>query len=134
MFSLGHWVETFQGEGCQCPGAKNIHGVGIHYHKLNSTVVYPATLNIYCIRIRISRGKYGRINFFSLRSSRGQSLKELLNANEFIWPYIPSWVLIQPVYNFNYHYAYDDLINLIKNYCVYSLGNVLWNVSLSCKF
>ena len=132
-----HWVigsKLFSRGGVSLPWGKNIHCVGIHYHKLNSTVVYPTTLNIYCIHIRMSRGKYGQIYFFAWRSSKGQSLKELLNANEFIWLYIPSWVLIRPVYNFNYHYANDYLNNLIVNYCVYSLGNVLWNISLSCKF
>ena len=55
----------------------------------------------YCIRIRTRRGIYGKILPFAWRSSREQSLRELLKAKGYVWPYIPSRVLIRTLYNFN---------------------------------
>ena len=38
-------------------------------------------------------------------SSRGRSPRELLKAKGYMWPYIPSQVLIRTLYNFNNHFA-----------------------------
>ena len=57
----------------------------------------------YCIRIRKRWGIYGHIEPFAWRSSRGRSPRELLNAKGYIWPYIPSQVLIRTLYHFNNH-------------------------------
>ena len=60
-------------------------------------------MDLYCIRIRTRGGIYGQIYSFALRSSRGQSLRELLKVKGYIWPYIPSRFLIRTVYHLNIH-------------------------------
>ena len=53
----------------------------------------------YCIHIRTRGGIYGQIYPFQ----------------RYIWPYIPSRVLIRIVYHFNSHKAYNSLVSLIDN-------------------
>ena len=87
----------------------------------------------YCIRIRTREGIYGQIYPLAWRSSRGQNPRELLKAKGYIWPYIPSWVLIRTLYHFNSHRANNSLISIIDNQSVYSLGSVLWNIPLTWR-
>ena len=56
---------------------------------------------------------------------------ELLKAEGYIWPYIPSRVLIRTFYHFNNHEANVYLIIHIDNKSVYSLGSVLCNIPLA---
>ena len=58
---------------------------------------------LYCIRIRTRGGMYGQIYPSAWTSSRGQSLRELLKAEGYIWPYILSRVLIRTLYHVNNH-------------------------------
>ena len=75
-----------------------------------------------------------RFNSFNINSKSGvyftvHSLglcpQELFQAKRYIWPYIPSWVLIRTVYHLNSHKANISLISFIVNWSVYSLGSVL---------
>ena len=63
----------------------------------------PSFRMIYCIRIRTRGGIYGQIYPSVWRSSWGQSPRELLKTEGYIWPCIPSRVLIRTLYNFNNH-------------------------------
>ena len=78
-----------------------------------------------CISIRTRGEIYGQIYSSAWRSSRGQS------PRGYIWPYIPSRVLIRTLYHFNNYYANVYFIILIDNYSVYSLGSVLCNIPLA---
>ena len=79
-----------------------------------------------CIRIRIRRGS--NIPLWLKKFPR-----ELRKLKGYIWLYIPSWVLIRTVYNFNNHDANYSLIKLIQKYSIYFLGSVLWNIPLAWK-
>ena len=56
---------------------------------------------IYCMRLNTRQGIHSQIFPFAWRSFRGLSPRELLKENGYIWPYIPSWVLLRTVYHFN---------------------------------
>ena len=76
----------------------------VQSHANRQLVLYP---------YKTRGGMYGQIYPFGWRSSPEQSLRELLKAKGYIWPYIPSWVLIRTVYHFNGHKANNSLISLI---------------------
>ena len=57
------------------------------------------TLKSYCIRIRTRGGIYGQMYPSAWRSSQGRSPRELLKAEGYAWPYIPSWDLIRTLYH-----------------------------------
>ena len=61
----------------------------------------PSIQGKYFIRIRTRGGIYGQKYPSVWRSSRGQSLRELLKAEGYIWLYILSRVLIRTLYHFN---------------------------------
>ena len=70
---------------------------------------------LYCFRTRTRLGIHGQIYPFTWRSSWGRSLREFLKAKGYIWPYIPSPVLIRTVYHFNSHKGNNSFISLIEN-------------------
>ena len=76
-----------------------------HLFKENLTLSHINSYfqSLYCIRIRTRGGIYGQKYPSAWRSSRGQSPRELLKAEGYIWPYILSRVLTRTLYHFNYH-------------------------------
>ena len=78
-------------------------------------------------RFSVSSGKtflFGvQLSFLKIQFSILSLLtpRELLKAMGYIWPYIPSRVLIRAVYHLNNQYAHYSLINIIGIYSVYPL-------------
>ena len=82
------------------PG-KNTPRLEVILKELNISI--PSFRMIYCIRIKTREEIYNQIYPSAWRSSRGRSPRELLKAEGYIWPYIPSQVLILTLYHFNNH-------------------------------
>ena len=73
-----------------------------HKQRVHSSPWWPGR-RISCNCIRTRGGIYGQIYPSAWRCSRGRSPRELLKAEGYIWPYIPSRVLIRTLYHFNNH-------------------------------
>ena len=76
----------------------------------------------YCIRIRTRRGMYGQNITLCLKEfpRAKQSPGELLKAMGYIWPYVPSRVLIRTFYYFNKylpHYSHWQWVRILPREC-----------------